>query len=131
MKKIIQYVSAVFLLAFGLLSLFLTTSIVFDLFGIRAMEGNYVQFIVIANFISSILYIFAAFGFFKMKKWTTLLLGISSVILFVSFVALKIYISNGGIFETKTVNAMMFRTTITIVLTLIAFYTISKDKTND
>jgi len=128
MKKIIRYVLSVFLLAFGLLSLFLTTSIIFDLFGIRAMEGNYVLFIVLANFISSILYLFSAYGFFKMKKWTALLLGISAVILFVSFIALKVYISNGGIFETKTVNAMMFRTTLTIILALVAFYTISKNK---
>ena len=131
MKNIIRYVLTVFLLAFGLLTLFLSTSVIFDLFGIRAMEGNYVLFIVLANFISSILYLFSAYGFFKMKKWTALLLGISAVILFASFIALKVYISNGGIFETKTVNAMMFRTTLTIVLALVAFYTISKKKVID
>lgn len=67
MKKYTSKLSAVILVAFGLLTLFLSTSVIFDLFGIRAKEGNYVLFIVWANLISSILYLFAAYGFIKHK----------------------------------------------------------------
>ena len=49
MKKYVLYTSAVILTAFGLLTLFLSTSVIFDLFGIRAKEGNYVHFVVWAN----------------------------------------------------------------------------------
>jgi len=42
MKKYVLSTSAVILTAFGLLTLFLSTSVIFDLFGIRAKEGNYV-----------------------------------------------------------------------------------------
>lgn len=89
MKKIIPYVLATILAGFGMLTLFLSTSVIFDLFGIRAKEGNYVLFVVWSNFISSILYLFAAYGFIKNKKWTTSLLGISTLILITALSVLK------------------------------------------
>ena len=128
MKKVIIYNSAAFLGLFGLLTLFLSTSVILDLFGIRAKEGNYVLFIVWANFISSLLYLFASFGFVKIRKWTYVPLAISTIILATAFVGLKLHISAGGIYELKTVSAMIFRTSITLVFTLIAYFTLSKKK---
>lgn len=126
MKKIIQYAAAFILGAFGLLTLFLSTSVIFDLFGVREMEGNYVLFIVWANFISSWLYLFSAYGFFKQKKWTTILLGISTLILIVAYFGLKSHINAGGIYELKTVGAMIFRTSLSLVFTILAYFTITK-----
>ena len=128
MKKLIPYLLAIILSAFGLLTLFLSTSVIFDLFGIRAKEGNYVLFIVWSNFISSILYLFAAYGLVKNKKWSTKLLAISSIILIVAFIVLQFYISSGGIYEKKTVGAMIFRISVTLVFAIIAYFTISKKK---
>jgi hypothetical protein len=128
MKKLIPYLLATILSAFGLLTLFLSTSVIFDLFGIRAKEGNYVLFIVWSNFISSILYLFAAYGLVKNKKWSTKLLAISSIILIVAFIVLQFYISSGGIYEKKTVGAMIFRISVTLVFAIIAYFTISKKK---
>ena len=85
MKKILQYFAAVVLTAFGLLTLFLSSSVIFDWFGIRAKEGNYVLFVVWANFISSILYLFTAYGLIKLKKWSYQLLGVSVIFLSIAF----------------------------------------------
>ena len=126
MKKILPNLFATILAAFGLLTLFLSTSVIFDLFGIRAKEGNYVLFVVWSNFISSILYIFAAYGFIKNKRWTATLLVISTLILIAAFIGLKIHINSGGIYETKTVGAMIFRIAVTFVFAIIAFFTINK-----
>lgn len=128
MKKILLYVLAIILAGFGLLTLFLSTSVIFDLFGIRANEGNYVLFVVWSNFISSILYLFAAYGFIKNKKWTVTLLGISTLILIAAFIGLNIHISSGGIYETKTVGAMIFRISVTLVFSLLAYFTINKSQ---
>jgi len=130
MKKILPYIIAVILTGFGLLTLFLSTSVIFDLFGIRAKEGNYVLFVVWANFISSILYLLAAYGFIKSKKWTTAFLSISTAILIAAFIGLKIYANSGGIYETKTIGAMIFRIAVTLVFTMIAYFTITKKKSN-
>ena len=128
MKKILPYLFATLLAGFGLLTLFLSTSVIFDLFGIRAKEGNYVLFVVWSNFISSILYIFAAYGFIKNKRWTATLLVISTLILIAAFIGLKIHINSGGIYETKTVGAMIFRISVTLVFAIIAYFTITKKK---
>ncbi len=126
MKKTLLYLFAIILTGFALLTLFLSTSVIFDLFGIRAKEGNYVLFVVWSNFISSILYLFAAYGFFKDKKWTTKLLGISTFILIAAFIGLKIYVNTGGIYETKTISAMIFRISVTFVFTIIAYFITTK-----
>ncbi|MBK7529012.1 MAG: hypothetical protein IPI59_16115 [Sphingobacteriales bacterium] len=130
MKKILPYLFATLLAGFGLLTLFLS-SVIFDLFGIRAKEGNYVLFVVWSNFISSILYIFAAYGFIKNKRWTATLLVISTLILIAAFIGLKIHINSGGIYETKTVGAMIFRIAVTFVFAIIAFFTINKQLNNN
>ena len=124
MKKSLIYVASAILAGFGLLTLFLSTSVIFDLFGIRAKEGNYVLFVVWSNFISSILYLIAAYGFVKSKKWTISLLGFSTIILIIAFVGLKIHANSGGLYETKTVGAMIFRISVTLVFAIIAYFTI-------
>lgn len=127
MKHKILKVLTVLLMLFALLTLFLSASVIFDLFGIRAKEGNYVLLVVWANFISSILYLAAAYGLFKMKKWPAGLLALSAVVLVAAFIGLKIHISEGGLYEAKTINAMIFRIGLTILFA-IASYLLLKNK---
>ncbi|MBK7428291.1 MAG: hypothetical protein IPI60_15365 [Saprospiraceae bacterium] len=126
MKKLTPYFLAIILAGFGLLTLFLSTSVIFDLFGIRAKEGNYVLFVVWSNFISSILYLIATYGFIKSRKWTAKVLSISSIILIVALSGLFYHIDSGGIYETKTIGAMVFRISITLVFTIIAYLLFNK-----
>nr|WP_321230080.1 hypothetical protein [uncultured Psychroserpens sp.] len=125
-KKIINTVSATILTLFALLTLFLSSAVIFDWFGIRAKEGNYVLFIVWANFICSILYLFAAYGFLKSKKWTFWVLIVALGILIIAFIALLLYVNNGGLHEAKTIKAMVFRMLVTLSFSLIAFFSIKK-----
>lgn len=126
MKKAIPYLLAILLAAFGFATLFLSFSLIFDLFGVRAKEGNYVLIVVWANFISSIIYLFAVYGFVRKRKWTSKLLGISSAILIFAFIGLIIHITSGGIYQTKTIGAMIFRITLTIVFGFLAYLLINK-----
>ncbi|MBK6824299.1 MAG: hypothetical protein IPG87_15465 [Saprospiraceae bacterium] len=128
MKNLPSYLLATILAGFAMLTLFLSTSVIFDLFGIRAKEGNYVLFVVWSNFICSILYLFAAYGFVKSKKWTASLMGISTIILVAAFIGLRIHANSGGIYESKTMGALIFRISVTIVFAMIAYFTISKKK---
>lgn len=126
MKKLLRYFLAIILTLFGLLTLFLSSSVIFDWFGIRAKEGNYVLFVVWANFISSILYLGAVIGLIQLKKWTTNLLGVSVAILVMAFLGLLMHINNGGLHETKTIGAMIFRTSLTLIFTITSHYIIKK-----
>lgn len=128
MKNLISYDIAFLLAVFGLLTLFLSASVIFDFFGIRAKEGNYVLFVVWANFISSIIYLVASYGFIKNKNWTVTILGISSLILINAFIGFIIYIYADGVHETKTIGAMIFRIALTIIFVAFAYFTINKKK---
>ncbi|TXE20298.1 hypothetical protein ES692_00460 [Psychroserpens burtonensis] len=125
-RNIINTISAIILALFALLTLFLSSSVIFDWFGIRAEEGNYVLFIVWANFISSSLYLIAVYGFIKRTKWTFWVLITALVILIVAFIALQFHINNGGIYEAKTIKAMIFRMSMTLTFSLVALVKFNK-----
>ena len=128
MSNIIMKVSAVLVGILGVVSLFMTASIIFDLFEIREKEGNYVPFIVYANFVCSFLYLYCSYGFFTKNKWTTICMFTAVGILIVAYIALIIYIQVGGIFEMKTVKAMLGRISLTILLAGISWYYITRTK---
>ncbi len=126
MKTIILRVSGTILTLFALITLFMSTSVIFDLFGIREKEGNYVLFVVISNFIAAFMYLLAAYGLFTEKKWSTKLLLITTTILIVSFIGLLIHANSGGIYEHKTIKAMLSRIAITGAFAGISWYFITK-----
>ncbi len=126
MKNLLKYTATLALVAFALLTLFLSSSIIFDWFGIRAQEGNYVLIVVWANFISSIIYLFAAYGFITLKKWTVKLLITSLGLLVLAAIGFIIHINTGGLYEPKTVGALLFRMTVTLIFTFLAYLTTLK-----
>jgi hypothetical protein len=128
MKRMVNYLLVALLVAFGSLTIFLSTSVIFDLFDVREREGNYVLFIVWANFISSIIYFIAAYGLATLKKWTHQPLAVSSVILIIAFIGLQFYVHSGGVHEEKTIRAMMFRMAVTVGFTLYAYFTLNRKK---
>lgn len=117
--KALKTIQAGLLVLFGTISLFMTLSVIFDLFSIRKMEGNYVLFIVYTNLICSIIYLFAAFLNRKNIKLSNYGLAVALTILIVSFVGFLIFISNGGVFEIKTIKAMIFRIAFTLCMLIV------------
>jgi hypothetical protein len=105
---------------FGLLTLFAGGSVILNLFGMREKEGNYILFVVWANFICGFFYLFASYGFFKLKKWTTPLMKISIWILVAAFIVLIAWIIDDKPFENKTIVALTFRILLTTGFFLIA-----------
>lgn len=120
--------SAIILTLFALLTLFMSGSVIFDLFGIREKEGNYVLFIVVANFVAGLLYLLSAYGMFTTKPWAFQLLLAITCMLILAFIGLLIHAYLGGIYETQTLKAMMFRIGLTALMTGIAWQYISKNK---
>lgn len=129
MKSVLLFISGFIIALFGIITLFMSTSVIFGLFDIREKEGNYVLFVVIANFICAFLYLAAAYGFFAKKRWTTMVLNFSVGILVIAFIGLGVHIYSGGIYDQKTIYAMMFRTFVTIGFLLISLKYISKENT--
>lgn len=122
-RSIIRYALAAILIAFGALTLFLSSAVILDLFGMRAKEGNYVNFVVWANFIASLAYLLAALGLLRRKTiGPGRLLLFATVMLIVTAVGLAFHISGGGIHEQHTIGALVFRTSLTAVFFLVAYW---------
>jgi len=117
MKKIILLI---FLILFGGVTLFMSSSVLFDWFGIRAKEGNFVPLVVWANWVCGILYLIAAFGILRNQTWSKVPLLISLGILILAYIGLFTHINNGELYETKTIGAMAFRIFITGTFLILA-----------
>ncbi len=124
--KALKIIQTVLLSVIGAISIFMTTSVIFDLFGIREKEGNYVLFIVYTNLICGILYLLAAYTTWTKPKLSFKTLLISLSLLIIAFVAFLLYIQNGGIHEEKTVKAMLFRIVFTAIMTGISWLILKK-----
>lgn len=112
----------------GGLTVFLTGSVLLDLFGIRQKEGNFVPFIVWANLLAGALYLLAAWGLFRYRGWTVGLLSTTTLLMIGAFVALQQHIQAGGLYKTETVNGMLFRVGFT-ALAAVAAYFLTRKKT--
>ena len=128
MKPYIKYIPAFIIGVFGLLTLFLSGTIIFDLVGMRAKQGNYVPFVIWTNFVCSFIYIAAAYGFIKNKTWTTKIMAFSVVLLALTFIAFQMHIASGGIHKSDTTGALIFRLSISTIITLVAYFYITKQK---
>lgn len=125
MKTSVLKISAIILTLFALTTIFMSGSVIFDLFNIREKEGHYVLFIVITNFLCGFLYMVAVYGMFFRRIWTTRLLVLVTSILVISFLGLGWHILNGGIYEQQTVRAMLFRISLTVVFAVLSWRLIS------
>lgn len=107
----------------------MTISVLFDLFGIREKEGNYVLFVVQANLVCGFLYLISIGLNFKNKfKESFFILSFAFLILAITFYFLKLHIDGGGIYEEKTVKAMTFRIIFTLVMAGLSFVFWKKHK---
>ena len=69
-KSIVKTITLGGLVLFTAITLFLSTSILLDLFGIREHQGNYVPLVIWSNFQCGWLYCLSLLGLFSHKKWS-------------------------------------------------------------
>lgn len=120
--KTLKIIMTALLGILGAVSVFMTLSIILNLFGIREKEGNFVWFIVYTNLVCGILYLFAAHQLWKNEKRSILTLFVATVLLLLVFSIFLIYIYKGGVHETQTIYAMLLRTAFTLIMAELGFY---------
>lgn len=101
-----------FLMLFGIVTIKEGGSVLFFDGAAREAAGNYVPFVLWFNFFAGFAYIGAGVGILKRRscvRW--LALGIAGATLAV-FVAFAIHINSGGLYETRTLAAMVLRSLI-------------------
>ncbi len=114
--KLFKNSIATVLIAFALVTIFMSSSVLFDWFGIRAKQGNYVPFIVKTNLTAGFLYLIAAYGFVLSKKWSFWAMLSVALLLIYTFALFYLHIHTGGLYENRTVGAMIFRILFTLII---------------
>ncbi|MCO5291492.1 MAG: hypothetical protein M9959_07130 [Chitinophagaceae bacterium] len=126
--KVLKIIQTSLLSLLGTVTVFMTVSIIFDFFGIREREGNYVLFVVYTNLACGILYLIAAYTIWVNPKLSFKQLVVSLFLLIIAFIVFQLYISYGGVYEKKTVYALLFRIVFTLMMTLIGWLVSKKKK---
>lgn len=126
--KTLKIIICIFLALFGALTVFMGSSVLFDWFGIREIEGNYVEFVVKANLFCGLVYLFASYDIWHNRKTGAYALLTAFIILVITFGFFINHISQGGLYETRTIKAMSFRTVITLIAAVLSFYILKKQK---
>ena len=118
------------IIAFGMLTLFLSTSVLLDLFGIRERESPYVPAVVVANLIASLLYLPAGAGLLMQRRWSSVLLAAAVAVLLVGGLLLALHINSGGVYRTAIIGALTFRTLLTAAFYFIAHWSLRAPDTS-
>lgn len=103
---------------FGLITLFVSSSVLFDWFGIRQKEGNFVTAVVWANWLCGFLYLISAYFIFKGNLAAKNTLSVALGFILLGYVYLFIHIQSGGLYEIKTFMALAFRLILTGIFLL-------------
>ncbi len=126
MKTPLRILVALGIGLFGLLTIYLSGSVIFDLFDMRAKQGNYVLFVIWANFICGFLYLAGSYALLKKEKKAIKLFRFALAILFITFLAFTIYVYMGGVHKTDTFKALSVRTGLTLIAYFTSVYTLNK-----
>lgn len=120
-NKTIKNVIAIVLIVFALVTIFMSTAVLFDLFNIRAKVGNYIPFVVKTNLTAGFLYLLAAYGFINANKWAFWAMLSVALLLFYALTLSYVHIHTGGLFESRTIVALIIRILFTLVMAVFVF----------
>jgi hypothetical protein len=107
---------ALIAVAFGIVTIIVGGKTLFGGAEQRAAAGNIVPFVLWFNFVAGFAYVIAGFGLFLWKRWAAQLSAAIAVATMAVFIALVVHIFLGGMFEVRTVGAMIIRSAVWIVI---------------
>ena len=97
----------------------------------RVAAGNYVPFVLWSNFILGFVYIVAGVGMWLQKRWAAWLAMAILIVTLMVFAAFGWHINTGGLFEERTLKAMILRSSVWLVLSLLLYIRLIKQKYGD
>jgi hypothetical protein len=113
-------IAAIVALTFGALTVFSGGRALFGGAEAQAAVGNAVSFVLWFNFLAGFAYILAGVGLFLQHRpavWISLGILASTVLVGIAF---GVHVLQGGAFEMRTVGAMILRTVVWAVISVIA-----------
>lgn len=118
-KPVLRYILAAVALVFGVATIKAGGDVLFFSEQARSAAGNYVPFVLWANFIGGFLYVAAGLLIFLNSTQALRLSAFIAAMTVAVLVALGIHIAVGGAYEMRTLAAMVFRSAIWVAIALI------------
>ena len=106
---------------FGLLTIKSGGSVLFVDGIARENAGNYIPFVLWFNFIAGFAYILAGAGIFMQKHWAVWVSILIVVATIVVFALLGLHILNEGLYQARTVAAMILRIVVWALIAMFAY----------
>lgn len=117
-RPVLRYIIAAVALVFGVATIKAGGDVLFFNAQAKASAGNYVLFVLWANFVAGFLYVICAAMILLRPALAFNVAAFIAVATAVVFAALGLHIASGGAYEMRTVYAMVFRTTIWITIAI-------------
>lgn len=118
-KPALRYILAAVALVFGVATIKAGGDVLFFSAQARSAAGNYVPFVLWANFIGGFLYVIAGLLIFLNSTQALRFSAFIAAMTVAVLVALLIHIAVGGAYEARTLAAMVFRSVIWVAIVLI------------
>ncbi|MEP5767650.1 hypothetical protein, partial [Nisaea sp.] len=87
----------------------------------RAATGNTVLFVLWFNFAAGFAYIAAGIGLYSWRRWAAVLSAAIAISTLVIFFAFLWHVLSGGLFEIRTVGAMILRSLVWVAIAVPAY----------
>lgn len=124
-------VAAVIGTLFGLMTIREGGAVLFFDGTAREAAGDYVPFVLWFNFLAGFVYVIAALGLWFRRIWAArVALGIAVATLLV-FAAFALHALSGGAYEARTVVAMTIRSAVWLVIAVVGWHQLIKEKKHD
>ncbi len=124
------WVATIIAVVFGLLTIKSGGEVLFFDDSAREDAGNYVAFVLWFNFFAGFAYVFAGVGLYLQKQWAARLSIFIVGATIVVFVLFGLHIFNEGMYEVRTVAAMVLRTIVWAIIAMYAYRRIIRPVVN-
>lgn len=112
--------AAVVGMVFGLLTIVSGGNALFGGPAARAAVGNAVPFVLWFNFAAGFAYVAAGGGLLFRRRWALWLSVAILVATVLVFIAFGVHVQRGGLYEMRTVGAMMLRVLVWSIIAIVA-----------
>lgn len=111
---------AIFAVLFGVITVKSGGAVLFGENAARQAAGHYLPFVVWFNFFAGFAYIAAGVGLWLLRPWSAWLAASIAVATVIVYIVFGAYVLAGAPYEMRTVWAMALRTTVWVILAIIA-----------
>lgn len=126
-RPLVLWLLALVATVFGVLTIKSAYLVLFTTGAFHQEAGNYLPFVVWFNGIAGIFYVIGGYGLWRQKRWSAWLAMTIAMATLTIFALFGLHVSDGGLYEQRTVGAMTIRSALWSIIALVAWFKFIKN----